>query len=405
MDNQIINGVYRFLTDQLISFTGVHTNYSLRRTIQFKTYESQEQFSEIIFDWNSSGKFTMLYDSTIAFEDEAFTVDPDYTEIDFGLNYQVVDMETEWADILFNSLELISPTVTRYFRYLDGTLITRWNLIVGQHSSATPDNVVVPPYKEIRGWSLYNDGYSPYNFSQDVYQDQTLYVYFKQGVQSVVTINVDGVETTQIVTTGTKATRPTSPTKEGYTFLGWSYSPDNFVYFDFDDVIIRENITVYAYFNIDSFSINIYQNLSDTEVVNKNLQSLGVITGYLRDSSSITNITFRVEQAQPPQFNYIYVEIFNRYYYVTNIYSIVTGVWGIETSIDVLMTYKDLIKRQTAYVTRQEFLTNPDVIDDITSYEQEPIILTQKVDTTPFETDTDANSTHCYVINVVRRNV
>lgn len=61
--------------------------------------------------------------------------------------------------------------------------------------------------------------------------------------------------------------------------------------------------------------------------------------------------------------NYAYIKEFNRYYFITNITSIRNDLWQIDMKVDVLMSYKDQIKKLDAFIDRNEFNYNLDLED------------------------------------------
>lgn len=112
-----------------------------------------------------------------------------------------------------------------------------------------------------------------------------------------------------------------------------------------------------------SFPIKHYINTSATNVVNKTLQlQTPDLVGTLRAGCSLIDPVIIV-QASSPGFhanksNYIYVEEFGRYYYITNIVSTYNKLWELHCHVDVLMSFADAIKEQTAVVARQEATYN-----------------------------------------------
>ena len=83
----------------------------------------------------------------------------------------------------------------------------------------------------------------------------------------------------------------------------------------------------------------------------------------MRDSISVTDMTIEIEYPIPT-FNYVYIPLFNRYYFVDDISSVVYGVWSVSLSVDVLMSYKDTIKTLEAFVDRSQSNYNLKVIDN-----------------------------------------
>lgn len=140
-----------------------------------------------------------------------------------------------------------------------------------------------------------------------------------------------------------------------------------------------------------SFPIVLYTNNSAANVVNKELVQIHSVTGVLRDGSSIIDPVILIE-ANSPGFqsnhvNYLYVEEFERYYYITNIISVNYTLWEIHCHVDVLMSFSEGIKRQVAVVARQEAEYNLMLDDGFFMCYQNPKIQTKVFSVEgPFET-------------------
>lgn len=112
-------------------------------------------------------------------------------------------------------------------------------------------------------------------------------------------------------------------------------------------------------------TIRLYQNLSEPNVVNKNLLPLGVLDGTLREATSVLNPTFNIQYIDLIlNVNYIYVEEFKRYYFVGDIASVVNNLWSLSCHVDVLTTYKDYLSELSAIIARQENNYNLYLEDD-----------------------------------------
>lgn len=140
-----------------------------------------------------------------------------------------------------------------------------------------------------------------------------------------------------------------------------------------------------------SFTIHFHQTSSAANVLNKEFTGEGVeVIGTLRAGASLIDPVFVVE-ANSPGFhangmNYCYVEEFGRYYFITNIISTYNNLWEIHCHVDVLMSYKEQIKDQTAIVARQESQYNLMLDDGIFMVYQNPKIQTKVFsNATPFE--------------------
>ena len=120
----------------------------------------------------------------------------------------------------------------------------------------------------------------------------------------------------------------------------------------------------------------LFQNNSDTNVVQKSITQKAELSGTLRDNCSIIDPIITVEGIAPSDLKYInYAEIpdFGRYYYVTNI--ILKGkLFEVHMHIDVLNTYKDQIKPIQAVIARQESLNNVMLTDGLIKTYADPNI-------------------------------
>lgn len=141
-----------------------------------------------------------------------------------------------------------------------------------------------------------------------------------------------------------------------------------------------------------SFPIILYSQSSPTNQVTKELGSpVSSIEGKLRDVCSITDPVILVQTNDmnmwPLNVNYMYIEAFNRYYYITNMVSVHTNLWELHGHVDVLMSYADQIRQQTAIVSRQESKYNLMLDDGFFMSYQNPIIITRRFSVeAPFET-------------------
>lgn len=136
------------------------------------------------------------------------------------------------------------------------------------------------------------------------------------------------------------------------------------------DVSIYENCNFYLSLVTDrppatTFNINLYQNSAEVNRVDKTeyLTPAGVLSGALREECSIVSPSITFKQESVPTFNYVYIEIFGRYYFVTGMTSVSKDLWRMSLSCDVLMTWKDDIRALTAIIARQETSYNPLLLD------------------------------------------
>ena len=86
--------------------------------------------------------------------------------------------------------------------------------------------------------------------------------------------------------------------------------------------------------------IKLYHNSSPNNKIGKTLNSETTFTGSFRDSTKVINPEVLIEANNLTGFNYAYIPIFNRYYYIENIESYRTGLWIVKMKVDVLESHK-----------------------------------------------------------------
>ena len=148
---------------------------------------------------------------------------------------------------------------------------------------------------------------------------------------------------------------------------------DKELFFTRDQVSQNDNLfKVKSNFEDDTVTLFLYRNNAEEERVDKTdyLQLVDVLVGTLREEADITAPVLDIEYEGVPNFNYAYIEQFNRYYFVDSITSVVKNIWSINFSEDYLMTYKDDIKLTKAFVDRNEFDYNDKIVDDKMVVEQ-----------------------------------
>ena len=77
--------------------------------------------------------------------------------------------------------------------------------------------------------------------------------------------------------------------------------------------------------------------------LNKTFRNQVSLTGTLKNETSITNPEILFEYANPSNFNYLYIEEFSRYYFITDIVNVRNNLWRITARVDVLMSFRDKI--------------------------------------------------------------
>lgn len=109
--------------------------------------------------------------------------------------------------------------------------------------------------------------------------------------------------------------------------------------------------------------IVLYVTGSERQAIRKNLQNANTLTGSLRGESSIINPSFLLEITNPSQYNYCFIPVFNRYYFITNMTSVRTNIWRIDCNVDVLMSFQ-------AQILDLDVIVSDDSLPDTETYMQ-----------------------------------
>ncbi len=160
---------------------------------------------------------------------------------------------------------------------------------------------------------------------------------------------------------------------DGYILVGYSFNSKGKqqIALNMDvEINIGQNATFYEVYGkftppTTTFDLNLYQNTAETNRVDKSsfLNSVGTLSGALRERCSLVSPVLTIEYPKVPDFNYVYIEAFGRYYFVTGVVSVRYNLWEISLECDVLMTYKDKLLECEAFIDRNENTFNPLIVD------------------------------------------
>lgn len=97
--------------------------------------------------------------------------------------------------------------------------------------------------------------------------------------------------------------------------------------------------------------IDFYKCSSDANVLEKVISNKVSVTGSLKNDSSVIKPVILIEGFNTG-YNYCYIWEWNRWYFVTGVEVYRTGLYIVSLSVDVLMTYKNDIKKMRGVVSR-----------------------------------------------------
>ena len=110
-------------------------------------------------------------------------------------------------------------------------------------------------------------------------------------------------------------------------------------------------------------TINLYKIISEKNSVKKEtgagkLTASYTLTGTLKNNTSIINPTIRVEvNSDIVNCNYAYIPEFSRYYFIRDIVNVSNNLWEISMHCDVLSSFWNEIKTNSAILNRVESAT------------------------------------------------
>ena len=99
----------------------------------------------------------------------------------------------------------------------------------------------------------------------------------------------------------------------------------------------------------------LYNTTSDNRVLSKSITLIKKIDAELKDANNVISPTLKIQRFKGwEKVNYIYIESFNRYYYVNTIKQLLGNTILLNCSVDVLMSNKDAIRNLTCIIDKQE---------------------------------------------------
>lgn len=122
---------------------------------------------------------------------------------------------------------------------------------------ATNVSIESTTYKVFNGWTL--NGALVDISTQKIVADTTFIASFTYKYD-VKFMNGQTEVDSQIVTSGSFATLPASPTKEGYTFKGWSLIEGGEIVNNIESLAVTQNVTYYAVFEINTYTVTFMSN-------------------------------------------------------------------------------------------------------------------------------------------------
>ena len=114
-------------------------------------------------------------------------------------------------------------------------------------------------------------------------------------------------------------------------------------------------------------TITVYSCSDDFRVMDKTLTQVATLSNVeIYGSCSVSTPVLKLANAssQLPQFNYVYIPNFGRYYHVTDIEADSGGMVYVHCSVDVRYTFREGIRNCPCIVLRNEGIGKPTMIID-----------------------------------------
>lgn len=113
-----------------------------------------------------------------------------------------------------------------------------------------------------------------------------------------------------------------------------------------------------------AFDITLYKTNDENRKVTKTLYDGIQLTGNLREESNIIHPEILIE-GDYIGHNYCYIHDWGRYYYIRDINLVRTSLMRISLEVDVLMSFKEQIKLESAVIDKQSGILNANMyLDD-----------------------------------------
>ena len=128
-----------------------------------------------------------------------------------------------------------------------------------------------------------------------------------------------------------------------------------------------------------AFNIVLQNNKSERERVTKDIETIATCSGTLKAETSIIDpiILIECELSDVINANYMTIESFGRSYFINNIRSIRSGLVEFSCHVDVLSSFADEIKSNSAIILKQENRWNLYLNDGSFKVYQNPNVLTK----------------------------
>lgn len=118
--------------------------------------------------------------------------------------------------------------------------------------------------------------------------------------------------------------------------------------------------------------ISLFSCNAENNRVNKSnyINNRFALDGYLKNNTSVIDPVIVIEKNNPAKYNYnyMYIEEFNRWYFITDIVSLTNTTWEIHAHVDVLYSWYADIGNMECIISKTELYNNANFYYDDGSF-------------------------------------
>lgn len=152
-------------------------------------------------------------------------------------------------------------------------------------------------------------------------------------------------------------------------------------------------------------NIHLYLYTGEPNAFPKALGNPTIISGNLREGTSLLDPHIVIEAETVAYFNYMYIPDFNRYYFVKSKKNLNTNVWELALHVDVLETYGNRIYETECVIDRTEDYAKRNVYlndENILVYPEYTAVNLAWDEILPLEpVEFNYGSTYCICVNTI----
>ena len=198
------------------------------------------------------------------------------------------------------------------------------------------------------------DTYIPITLDIEILSGGGTYAY---DLQYITNVEGQSVASKTFIHSITNAELPSISVPTPQELLGWYFDPLFTRKASVGDILTEDTI-FYAKVGVPtSINITLYQNKNVNNSLNKTPIQKAVVSGTFKENVSIVSPRVIIEYSKL-DFNYLYIDAFQRYYFVKDIIAINSKLLELVLFVDVLMSFRSQLLEISGLVGRNEYEFN-----------------------------------------------